>query len=166
MIGIVDWASQRARMIIAFIAMSIIIGWAAYFGLPKEGEPDIEIPALFISVPFPGISAEDSERLLVKVMESKLQDLDGLKKITGNASESYAGVALQFEFGWNKTTIAPLGTKAMIYIATNTRNTFAPHCDEAYTVAHAPHHHQLLKFYVPVTRGYRITGTYRLDPSH
>ena len=36
MIGIIDWASQRARMIIAFIAMSIIIGWAAYFGLPKE----------------------------------------------------------------------------------------------------------------------------------
>ena len=105
MIGIVDWASQRARMIIAFIAMSIIIGWAAYFGLPKEGEPDIEIPALFISVPFPGISAEDSERLLVKVMESKLQDLDGLKKITGNASESYAGVALEFEFGWNKTKV-------------------------------------------------------------
>ena len=33
-------------------------------GSSKEGEPDIEIPALFISVPFPGISAEDSESLL------------------------------------------------------------------------------------------------------
>ena len=76
MVGIIDWASQRARMIIAFVVMSVLIGWAAYFGLPKEGEPDIEIPALFISVPFPGISAEDSEKLLVKVMESKLQDLD------------------------------------------------------------------------------------------
>ena len=48
MVGIIDWASQRARMIIAFVLMSVIIGWAAYFGLPKEGEPDIEIPALFI----------------------------------------------------------------------------------------------------------------------
>ena len=105
MIGIIDWASQRARMILAFVFMSVIIGWAAYFGLPKEGEPDIEIPALFISVPFPGISAEDSEKLLVKVMESKLQDLDGLKKISSNSSENYAGVALEFEFGWNKTKI-------------------------------------------------------------
>jgi multidrug efflux pump len=105
MIGVIDWAAQRSRMVLAFIAMSVIIGWAAYFGLPKEGEPDIEIPALFVSVPFPGISAEDSEKLLVKVMEAKFQDLDGLKKMSGNASENYAGVALEFDFGWDKAKI-------------------------------------------------------------
>ncbi|GFE64003.1 efflux RND transporter permease subunit [Litoreibacter roseus] len=105
MTGIVDWAGSRARMIIAFVIMSLVIGWTAYQGLPKEGEPDIEIPALFVSVPFPGISAEDSEKLLVKPMESKLQDLDGLKTMTGTASENYAGVALEFEFGWDKTKI-------------------------------------------------------------
>ncbi len=105
MTGIVDWAGGRARMIIAFVVMSLVIGWTAYQGLPKEGEPDIEIPALFISVPFPGISAEDSEKLLVKPMETKLQDLDGLKKMSGSAAENYAGVALEFEFGWDKTKI-------------------------------------------------------------
>ncbi len=105
MTGLVDWAGGRARMIIAFIVMSVVIGWAAYTNLPKEGEPDIEIPALFVSVPFPGISAEDSEKLLVKPMESKLQDLDGLKTISGTAAENYAGVALEFEFGWDKTKI-------------------------------------------------------------
>ncbi|WP_298261945.1 efflux RND transporter permease subunit [uncultured Litoreibacter sp.] len=105
MTGLVDWAGERARMIIAFIVMSVVIGAFAYTGLPKEGEPDIEIPALFVSVPFPGISAEDSEKLLVKVMESKLQDLDGLKTLSGTAAENYAGVALEFEFGWDKTKI-------------------------------------------------------------
>ena len=105
MIGIVDWAGGRARMIIAFIVMSVVIGAFAYTGLPKEGEPDIEIPALFVSVPFPGISAEDSEKLLVKVMEAKLQDLDGLKTLSGTAAENYAGVAMEFEFGWDKTKI-------------------------------------------------------------
>ncbi|WP_281856742.1 efflux RND transporter permease subunit [Litoreibacter halocynthiae] len=105
MTGIVDWAGERARMIIAFIVMSVVIGAFAYTGLPKEGEPDIEIPALFVSVPFPGISAEDSEKLLVKVMETKLQDLDGLKTLSGTAAENYAGVAMEFEFGWDKTKI-------------------------------------------------------------
>ncbi|MEP3347600.1 MAG: efflux RND transporter permease subunit [Litoreibacter sp.] len=105
MTGMVDWASNHARMIIAFIVMSVVIGAFAYTGLPKEGEPDIEIPALFVSVPFPGISAEDSEKLLVKVMENKLQDLDGLKTLSGTASENYAGVAMEFEFGWDKTKI-------------------------------------------------------------
>ena len=53
MTGLIDWASARARMIIAIVALSLAAGVYAYTGLPKEGEPDIEIPALFISVPFP-----------------------------------------------------------------------------------------------------------------
>jgi multidrug efflux pump len=66
MTGVIDWAASRARMVIAFVILSLTVGAAAYVGLPKEGEPDIDIPGLFVSVPFPGISAEDSERLLVK----------------------------------------------------------------------------------------------------
>ena len=88
MIGLVDWASARARMIFAFIALSLIAGSYSYVNLPKEGEPDIDIPALFVSVPFPGISAEDSEKLLVKPIETKLQELDGLKGVSGIASEN------------------------------------------------------------------------------
>ncbi|MQQ06858.1 AcrB/AcrD/AcrF family protein [Epibacterium sp. SM1979] len=105
MTGIVDWAASRARMVIAFIVISLLVGGFAYSALPKEGEPDIEIPAVFISVPFPGISAEDSETLLVKVMETELSDLDGLDTMSSTAAEGYAGVALEFEFGWDKTAI-------------------------------------------------------------
>ena len=94
MTGLFDWAASRARMVIAFVVLSLLAGGVAYVGLPKEGEPDIEIPALFVSVPFPGISAEDSEKLLVKVMETELSDLDGLDKMSGTAAENYAGVAL------------------------------------------------------------------------
>ena len=87
MTGMVDWAASRARMVLAFIALSILAGGLAYATLPKEGEPDIEIPALFVSLQFPGISAVDSETLLVKPMETELSDLDGLKKMTGTAAE-------------------------------------------------------------------------------
>ncbi len=105
MTGIVDWAAERARMVLAFIALSLAIGTYSYIGLPKEGEPDIEIPALFVSTVFPGISAADSETLLVKPMETELADLDGLKSLSGTAAEGYAGVALEFEFGWDKTQV-------------------------------------------------------------
>ncbi|MCV2868962.1 efflux RND transporter permease subunit [Defluviimonas sp. WL0002] len=129
MTGIVEWAAARARMVLAFIAMSILAGLVAYIGLPKEGEPDIEIPALFISVPFPGISAADSEKLLVKVMETELADIDGLKKITGTAAEGYGGVALEFDFGWDKTK-----TIADVRDAMNTAEAKFPDGADKYTL--------------------------------
>ncbi|HMO08016.1 MAG TPA: efflux RND transporter permease subunit [Paracoccaceae bacterium] len=112
MTGIVDWAASRARMVIAFIVLSVLAGTYSYVSLPKEGEPDIEIPALFVSVPFPGISAADSETMLVKVMETEMSGLDGLKKMSGTAAEGYAGLVMEFEFGWDKTkTIADVRDK-------------------------------------------------------
>ena len=102
MTGLVDWAASRARMVLAFVALSLIAGTYAYIGLPKEGEPDIEIPAVVISLPFPGISAVDSEELLVRPMETELGGLDGLDSMTSTAAEGYANVVLEFEFGWDK----------------------------------------------------------------
>ena len=86
--NIIDWASERARMVLFFVVLSLIAGFYSYFNLPKEGEPDIEIPVVFISVPFQGISAEDSEALLVKPLEKELSELKGLKKIASTAAES------------------------------------------------------------------------------
>lgn len=129
MIGIVDWAAGRARMVLFFIVISIAVGAFAYVGLPKEGEPDIEIPALFVSVPFQGISAEDSETLLVKPMETELSDLDGLKTMSSTASEGYAGVALEFEFGWDKTK-----TLADVRDAMNTAEGNFPEGAEKYSI--------------------------------
>lgn len=129
MIGIVQIAASRARMVLAFIALSLLAGGYAYTGLPKEGEPDIEIPALFVSVPFPGISAEDSETLLVKPMETELSDLDGLEKLTATAAEGYAGIAMQFEFGWNRTEVM-----ADVRDAMNTAESKFPEGFEKYSV--------------------------------
>ncbi len=107
MTGLIDWATSRSRMVLAFVILSLTVGTFAYVGLPKEGEPDIDIPGLFVSVPFPGISAIDSERLLVRPMEAEFQDLDGLLTINATAAEGYAGIFLEFEFGWDKSqTIA------------------------------------------------------------
>ena len=105
MTGVVDWAASRARMVLAFIALSLAVGTFAYISLPKEGEPDIEIPTLVISLPFPGISAADAEDLLIQPMETELSDLDGLDKMTSTAAEGYANVVLEFEFGWDKTQV-------------------------------------------------------------
>jgi multidrug efflux pump len=102
MTRIVDWATGRARMIFAFVLLSLVVGAYAYVNLPKEGEPDIDIPALFVSVPFPGISATDAEALLVKPLEAEIRGIEGLRTFSATAAEGFGGMVLQFEYGWDR----------------------------------------------------------------
>ncbi|CUK26854.1 Toluene efflux pump membrane transporter TtgE [Cognatishimia activa] len=129
MTGVISWASERARMILAFIAISLVIGAVSYASLPKEGEPDIDIPILYVSVSFPGISAEDAESLLVKPMETEAVDLDGLDRMTGIASENHASLLLEFDFGWDKSA-----TIADVRDAMNTAQASFPTGAEQYTI--------------------------------
>ncbi len=127
--GIVDWASQHTRMAVGIILLALVAGAQTYFNLPKEGEPDIEIPAVFISVPFPGISAADAEKLLVKPMETEMADLDGLDRMSGTAVEGYANLVMEFDFGWDKTA-----TLADVRAAMNKAEANFPEGAENYTV--------------------------------
>ncbi len=77
-------------------------GIMSYISVPKEASPDIDIPIFYVSITQQGISPEDASRLLVKPLENKLQSLDGLKEMTGNASSGYAGVLLEFDVDFNK----------------------------------------------------------------
>ena len=129
MIGLAKIAAMRARMIIALIVLSIVAGAGAYTSLPKEGEPDIEIPAIFISVPFPGISAEDAERLIVEPIETEMSNIDGLQTMTSTAVENYANIVLEFEFGWDKSA-----RLADVRAAMETAQATFPDGAEAYSV--------------------------------
>ncbi len=112
MTGLIDWTTTRARMVLAFIVISVAAGLVSYISLPKEGAPNIDVPVLYISTPVPGISAVDSERLLVKPLETELRGLDNLKEMTGIASESHAGILLEFDFEWDKqATLADVRDK-------------------------------------------------------
>lgn len=112
MTRLVTWATAHARMVLAFIVISIAAGLFSYLTLPKEGSPNIDIPVLYVSVPLPGVSAADSERLLVKPLETHLRGLEGLKQMTGFGSDGHAGILLEFEFGWDaQATLADVRDK-------------------------------------------------------
>ena len=90
---------SRPRAVLSMMLVMLIAGIWSFAEIPKEADPDIQIPAVYISIPLPGISPEDSERLLVKPVESKLKGLDGIKDMTGIATESHAGIFVRFETG-------------------------------------------------------------------
>jgi len=96
---IIESAMSRSRTVLLSLAVVLIGGLVAYQTIPKEAEPDIEIPILYVSITFDGISPEDSERLLVRPMEQELRSIEGIKEMTANAYEGGANVQLEFFAG-------------------------------------------------------------------
>ncbi|MEE8281519.1 MAG: efflux RND transporter permease subunit, partial [Gammaproteobacteria bacterium] len=81
---------------IAFLVI-VMAGVFSYISLPKEAEPDIEIPFVFIEIALEGVSPEDSERLLVRPMEQELRTLAGVKEMLASGGENRATITLEFE---------------------------------------------------------------------
>ncbi len=102
MIRIVDWAVNNTRVVVALLVVAIIAGLFSFMAIPKEAQPDIPIPVIVVQVPYPGISPEDSERLLVKPMETYLRSIEGLKDITARAYQGFAVIILEFDVNFDK----------------------------------------------------------------
>ncbi|MCH7536805.1 MAG: efflux RND transporter permease subunit [Proteobacteria bacterium] len=101
MMGIIESAMSRSRTVILSLLVVLIGGIVAYGSIPKEAEPDIEIPIIYVSISHDGISPEDAERLLVRPMEQELRSIEGIKEMTANAYEGGANVQLEFDAGIN-----------------------------------------------------------------
>ncbi len=71
----IDAAIGRARTVVASLLLLLIAGTYTYFAVPKEAEPDINIPILYVNVTHEGISPEDAERLLIKPLEKQMRDI-------------------------------------------------------------------------------------------
>ena len=98
MIGaLIDGAIKRRKVVLAIAFLATMFGLAAYLTLPRESDPNINYGYVFVQVVYPGVSPEDSERLLVRPLETELQSIEGLKEMNAQAVESAAVVLLQFE---------------------------------------------------------------------
>ncbi len=88
---------QRSRTVMMSLAVIIIAGVVTYANVPKEAEPDLDIPVVYISMKHDGISPEDAERLLVRPMEQELRTIEGIKELTASAYEGGANVQIEFD---------------------------------------------------------------------
>jgi len=102
MTRIVEWAVQNTRLVLALFAVVLIGGIYAFAVIPKESDPDIPIPYIVVQVTYQGISPEDSERLMVKPLETSLRSVEGIKEMTGYAYQGGATVVLEFTASFNK----------------------------------------------------------------
>lgn len=96
MTRLIDAAFSRMRVVMTAFVLIIVFGFGAYQGIPREAEPDITAPFVLVSLPLPGISPEDGERLLVRPTELELQSIEGLKQMDAIAYDGSAQIFLEF----------------------------------------------------------------------
>ncbi|TNE57730.1 MAG: efflux RND transporter permease subunit [Alphaproteobacteria bacterium] len=94
--SVIDAILSRTRTVMTLLILTVLIGFSTYINIPKEAQPDIQVPVAFVSIPYPGISPEDAERLLIKPMEVRLRTLEGLEKMTSYGTTDHAGIVLEF----------------------------------------------------------------------
>ncbi|BBK37080.1 acriflavin resistance protein [Allostella sp. ATCC 35155] len=98
---LIDAAIQRGRVTVALLVLILLFGAMAWRSIPKEAEPDVNIPIIYVSMALEGVSPEDSERLLLRPMEKELRSVEGVKEMRSTAYLGGGYVILEFEAGFD-----------------------------------------------------------------
>jgi len=99
--ALIETIVSRPRPVLLMLVLLVVAGSVSYVFIPKEAEPDIVIPQIYVNVIHEGISPEDAERLLVRPLETELRSLDGLDEIRATAAEGSAAIILEFDAGFD-----------------------------------------------------------------
>jgi multidrug efflux pump len=99
--AMINYAISHARLTIAALIFLLVAGFVAYGSIAKEAEPDVKVPIIYVQLTQRGISPEDSERLLLRPIETKLKSVSNVKEMRSTAYEGGGYVLLEFEAGFN-----------------------------------------------------------------
>jgi multidrug efflux pump len=102
--SLIDAGLNRSRTALATLVLLLVAGAFSFVAIPKEAEPDVNIPIIYVSMKHKGISPEDAERLLVRPMEAELRSVEGVKELRATSYLGGGNVVLEFEAGFNPDT--------------------------------------------------------------
>jgi HAE1 family hydrophobic/amphiphilic exporter-1 len=96
-----DFSIKKPIATIVLIVAMMCLGLLALKKLRVNPNPDVEIPLIVVSIPYPGASPETTEREITNRLEKSLQSISGVKKMTSTSAEGVATIELEFDFKKN-----------------------------------------------------------------
>ena len=70
--ALITWLVDHATTVFLAVGSIALFGLMAYITLPRESSPDIAIPVVLVTTPYPGVSPEDVEELISTPLETEL----------------------------------------------------------------------------------------------
>ncbi len=94
--GISSWAIDNRVTVYIFTLLIVITGLIAYVTMPREDFPEIIENKVYVSSIFPGNSAEDVEKLIIKPLEKEFKNISGVEKVTASSFQDYGMLIVEF----------------------------------------------------------------------
>ena len=94
--AISSWAVDNRVTVYIFTLLIVITGLIAYVTMPREDFPEIIENKIYISSVFPGNSAEDVEKLIIKPLEKQIKNISGIEKVTASSFQDYGMIIAEF----------------------------------------------------------------------
>jgi multidrug efflux pump len=94
--GISSWAVDNRVTVYIVTLLIVILGLTAYITMPREDFPEIIENKIYISSVFPGNSAEDVEKLVIKPLEKEIKNISGVEKVTSSSFQDYGMIIAEF----------------------------------------------------------------------
>jgi multidrug efflux pump subunit AcrB len=93
--GLIAWFARNSVAANLMMVLIMIAGLISFLTLDKRTNPDVSIPVINISVPYPGAAPEEVEQAVVLRIEEAVEGVDGIYRINSTAQEGLARVNLQ-----------------------------------------------------------------------
>ena len=106
--SISSWAVDNRVTVYILTLLIVVTGVIAYVTMPREDFPEIIENKVYISSVFPGNSAEDVEKLIIKPLEKEFKNISGVEKISSSSFQDYGMIVVEFS---DKITIDAAKTK-------------------------------------------------------
>lgn len=95
---------DRFKVTILLTFLLLVGGILAFFQIPREITPTIDIPAATVVTTWPGSNPADVEKLVTDKIEKEIKNLENLEKYTSISQSGVSIVSVEFEVGTNQDT--------------------------------------------------------------
>ncbi|HET6451560.1 MAG TPA: efflux RND transporter permease subunit, partial [Spirochaetia bacterium] len=98
---ITEIAVRNWRFTLVMFIGVLALGASSLLSMPRGEDPPFHAPYYTVVAIYPGTSAEDMEKLVVKPIEKRLQNLDRLKRVRTETRDGLAVFGVEYEYGVN-----------------------------------------------------------------
>ncbi len=96
--GLSTWSINNVKTIILISVIITLGGYISYNAMPKEFFPEIQVPEVYVSTPYPGANSKFVRDNITEPFETELNSTKNVDKIQSTSSDGLSMIKIAFDF--------------------------------------------------------------------